>query len=69
MATPVDASRFSAVRAQAEVLDEEDSLRHLRDEFHIPTKADVKRKTLLPGGEIAVSFMATSKKWLNIGRS
>ncbi|KAI1203202.1 kynureninase 1 [Nemania serpens] len=46
MTSPVDASRFSGLRAQAEVLDGEDGLRHLRGEFHIPTKADVKRKTL-----------------------
>ncbi|KAI8635002.1 kynureninase 1 [Xylariaceae sp. FL1651] len=43
------ASQFSGLRAQAEVLDREDSLRHLRDEYHIPTKADVRRKTLRRG--------------------
>ncbi|KAI1115017.1 kynureninase 1 [Nemania sp. NC0429] len=46
MTSPVDAARFSGLRAQAEVLDGEDGLRHLRGEFHIPTKADVHRKTL-----------------------
>ncbi|KAI0127466.1 kynureninase 1 [Xylariales sp. AK1849] len=33
--------------AQAEALDQDDSLRQLRDEFVIPTKGDVKRKTLV----------------------
>lgn len=32
--------------AQADVLDQDDNLKHLRDEFLIPTRADVKRKTL-----------------------
>ncbi|KAI1421428.1 kynureninase 1 [Xylaria sp. FL1777] len=50
MTAPVDVSRFSGLRARAKALDEEDGLRHLRDEFHIPTAADVKRKTLLAGG-------------------
>ncbi|KAI8954618.1 kynureninase 1 [Xylaria longipes] len=49
MAAPVEVSRFSGLRAQAEALDGGDDLRHLRDEFHIPTKADVKRRTLLAG--------------------
>ncbi|KAI0976064.1 kynureninase 1 [Xylaria arbuscula] len=49
MTAPVDISRFSGLRAQAEALDKEDALARLRDEFHIPTKADVKRKTLLAG--------------------
>ncbi|KAI0115837.1 kynureninase 1 [Nemania sp. FL0031] len=49
MTAPVDISRFSGLRAQAETLDGEDSLRHLRDEFIIPTKAEVKRKTLAAG--------------------
>ncbi|KAI1816225.1 kynureninase 1 [Poronia punctata] len=49
MASSAGVSRFSDVRAQAESYDKEDSLRHLRDEFNIPTKADVKRKTLPPG--------------------
>ncbi|KAI5859343.1 kynureninase [Durotheca rogersii] len=38
--------RFANLRAQAEVLDGEDGLRHLRDEFLIPTKEDIKRVTL-----------------------
>ncbi|CAJ2506020.1 Uu.00g001500.m01.CDS01 [Anthostomella pinea] len=46
MSSPFDPSRHSSLRAQAEVLDGEDSLRHLRDEFHIPSKADIKRQTL-----------------------
>ncbi|KAI1078477.1 kynureninase [Whalleya microplaca] len=46
MGTSSDRSRFLDLRAQAEVLDGEDGLRHLRDEFRIPTTADIKRKTL-----------------------
>lgn len=61
MAAPVDASRFAGLRAEAEALDKEDHLGHLRDEFHIPTKADVKRKTLLAGGEITVSSRTPRK--------
>lgn len=33
-------------REYAESLDATDSLRHFRDEFIIPSKADLKRKTL-----------------------
>ncbi|GAP87732.1 putative kynureninase 1 [Rosellinia necatrix] len=47
MALPADASHLSGLYARAEALDREDSLGHLRDEFHIPTKADIRRKTLL----------------------
>ncbi|KAI1282307.1 kynureninase 1 [Xylaria sp. FL0933] len=47
MTAPVDVSHLAGLRAEAEALDKEDGLRHLRDEFHIPTIADVKRKTLL----------------------
>ncbi|KAI1402170.1 kynureninase 1 [Hypoxylon fuscum] len=46
MSASSDQSRFSNLRAQAEILDGEDGLRHLRDEFHVPTKADIKRTTL-----------------------
>ncbi|KAK8101339.1 Kynureninase 2 [Apiospora kogelbergensis] len=40
MSQPLDLS------AQAEVLDKDDKLHSLRDEFVIPTKADIKRRTL-----------------------
>jgi len=43
-----DAGAFTLDYAQS--LDAEDPLRHLRDEFHIPTKADLKRKKLEPDG-------------------
>ncbi|KAI1458253.1 kynureninase [Annulohypoxylon moriforme] len=46
MTASTDQSRFSNLRSQAEVLDGEDVLRHLRDEFRIPSKADIKRTTL-----------------------
>jgi hypothetical protein len=36
--------------AQANALDAEDGLRHLREEFLIPTKADLARKTLAREG-------------------
>ncbi|KAL7627101.1 Kynureninase (L-kynurenine hydrolase) [Parahypoxylon ruwenzoriense] len=48
MCASSDQSLFANLRAQAEVLDGEDRLRHLRDEFLIPTKADVKRTALKP---------------------
>ncbi|KAI0166218.1 kynureninase 1 [Xylariaceae sp. FL1272] len=43
MAAP---SRYASLETEAKVLDADDSLRHLRDEFLIPTKADAKRDTL-----------------------
>ncbi|KAI0016947.1 kynureninase [Xylariomycetidae sp. FL0641] len=46
MGASLDPSRYGSLRAQAEVLDREDGLRHLRDEFVIPTKDDIKSKTL-----------------------
>ncbi len=67
MTAPVHASRFPGLRAKAAALDREDSLRHLRDEFHIPTTADVKRKTLPAGGEITASSR-TSRMELNFRR-
>ncbi|KAI0389245.1 kynureninase 1 [Xylariaceae sp. FL0594] len=51
MTTPADRSRFSGLRIDADTLDKEDELRHIRDEFNIPTRAEVKRKTLLPPGD------------------
>ena len=38
-------------RAFAERLDQEDPLKHLRDQFIIPSKADLKRKTLNKSSE------------------
>lgn len=40
------AMQSSDLLAQAKVLDQEDGLKHLRDEFVIPTKSDIKRQTL-----------------------
>ena len=40
----------SFTRAFAEDLDQNDPLRHLRKEFVIPSKADLKRKTLSKPG-------------------
>lgn len=37
--------------------DEKDELRHLRDEFLIPSKADLKRETLLKSGKPRRHFM------------
>ena len=34
-------------REHAKTLDQNDSLKHFREEFIIPTKADLKRKTLV----------------------
>ncbi len=39
-------------REYAEGLDNQDSLKHLRDEFIIPTKADLKNKTLAKSGNV-----------------
>jgi kynureninase len=39
-------------RDYAERLDQQDPLKHLRDEFIIPTKADLKRKTLTRSGNL-----------------
>ena len=69
MATPAQAPRFSGLRARAEALDKEDELCHLRDEFHISTVADVKRKTLLAGGEIPASSRVSNRQELNVRRS
>ncbi|KAI2642765.1 kynureninase 1 [Xylaria nigripes] len=49
MTTSVENIHFLGLRAQAEALDDVDGLHTLRTEFHIPTKADVKRKTLSAG--------------------
>ncbi|KAI0382749.1 kynureninase [Hypomontagnella monticulosa] len=46
MSASSDQSRFSNLAAQADILDGEDTLRHLRDEFIVPTKADIRRTTL-----------------------
>ncbi|KAI1781510.1 kynureninase [Hypoxylon cercidicola] len=46
MGASSDPARFSNIRAQAQILDDDDGLRHLRDEFQVPTKADIKRTTL-----------------------
>ena len=35
----------------ARTLDREDCLKHMRDEFIIPTKGDVKRKTIATPGQ------------------
>ncbi|KAI1328481.1 kynureninase [Xylariaceae sp. FL0255] len=44
-----DASQYAGLRDQAKTLDAEDSLRHLRDGFRIPSKAAMKRSTLAKG--------------------
>ncbi|KAH9906755.1 pyridoxal phosphate-dependent transferase [Xylariomycetidae sp. FL2044] len=41
-------SSFQDLRAKAQTLDATNSLRSTRDEFRIPTRADIKRKTLSP---------------------
>lgn len=38
------------LEAQAAALDQADDLRHLRDEFVIPTRADIQRQTLAKNG-------------------
>ena len=48
MASTVDVQRAEAIytKEYAKSLDEKDPLRHFRDQFIIPTRADLKRKTL-----------------------
>lgn len=43
----------SDLRSQAQTLDSQDNLRAIREEFRIPTRADVKRKTLIHSGEFS----------------
>lgn len=40
--------------AQAKFLDGEDGLKHLRDEFMIPTKGDIERSTLAKDGTFLI---------------
>ncbi|KAI1431224.1 kynureninase 1 [Xylaria sp. CBS 124048] len=51
MTSPVATVCFPDLRTEADALDEADSLRHLREEFHIPSKADIQRKTLSATGD------------------
>ncbi|KAI0480813.1 kynureninase 1 [Xylariaceae sp. FL0804] len=46
MSGPSDLLHFSDLQAEAEVSDAEDGLRHLRDEFQIPSRAEIQRTTL-----------------------
>ena len=41
-------------REYAEIQDEQDPLKHLRAEFILPTKADLKRKTLAKSGSVCL---------------
>ena len=41
-------------REYAEIQDEQDPLKHLRTEFILPTKADLKRKTLAKSGSVCL---------------
>lgn len=45
-----DQSLYADLRSQAQALDGQDRLRALREEFRIPTKADIRRKTLTRSG-------------------
>jgi hypothetical protein len=49
----------------ARKLDEEDPLRHFRDEFLIPSKADLKSKTL-PGGMYFITVEVCTDLQLNL---
>ena len=51
-------SSFSSVRSYAEQLDQVYALKDLRSQFLIPTKADLKRKTLAkPKSEFLPSYL------------
>lgn len=41
----------ASIRQRAETLDQEDALRHTRDEFVIPTKQEITSKTLAKKGQ------------------
>jgi kynureninase len=47
-------------RDRAVELDSNDTLRHTRDEFNIPSKADVARKTLLSDDTTGSNYYAPS---------
>lgn len=51
MSQPLDLS------AQAEVLDRDDKLHSMRNEFVIPTKADIKRQTLVAQGRLLLDVL------------
>ena len=51
MSQPLDLS------AQAEVLDKDDQLNSMRNEFVIPTKADIKRQTLATQGRLLLDLL------------
>ncbi|KAH7325747.1 pyridoxal phosphate-dependent transferase [Stachybotrys elegans] len=46
MSNTSQSSLFESLRTKAQSLDAKDSIQHIRNEFIIPTKADIKRKTL-----------------------
>lgn len=46
----LDDKRRARTREYAKALDEQDPLNRVRDEFYIPTKADLRRKTLSSDG-------------------
>lgn len=57
MSSSGDQSSYAGLRSQAQVLDGQDRLGALREEFRIPTKADIRRKTLArPGGKTFLSY-------------
>ena len=56
MSVSENQAAFSDLRSRAQALDAEDRIRAVRDEFRIPTKADVKRKTLPRNGKFRFTF-------------
>ena len=52
--TQLKRDSYALTREHAVDLDKKDPLRHLRSEFFIPTKADLKRKTLVKYGECLI---------------
>ena len=57
MSVSENQAAFSDLQSRAQALDAEDRIRAVRDEFRIPTKADVKRKTLPRNGKFRLTFI------------
>lgn len=54
----------SDLQSQAQTLDSQDSLQAIREEFRIPTKADIKRKTLTRPSESFLFLLSLTPIYL-----
>jgi len=55
MSTPAQEENIDSIE-YAQRLDKQDPLRHLREQFIIPSKADLKRTTLDRPGKLHIDF-------------